>query len=63
VLLGGDPGALKLAAEAQKFISAPGSLTIALRPKAEALKIADLLGMADPSALLAKVDIQASANK
>jgi hypothetical protein len=63
VLLGGDPAALKLAAEAQKFISAPSSLTVALRPKAEALKITDFLAMADPSALLAKIDIQASANK
>ena len=63
VLLGGDPAALKLAAEAQKFISAPTSLTIALRPKAEALKITDFLAMGDPSALLAKINIEASANK
>jgi len=63
VMLGGDPAALKLAAEAQKFITAPTSLTVALHPKAEALKIADFLGMADPSALLAKINIDASANK
>ena len=63
VLLGGDPAALNLAAEAQKFIAAPGTLTIALRPKADALKFTDFLAMADPSALLAKVNIEASANK
>ena len=63
VLLGGDPAALKVAAEAQKFIAAPTSLTIALRPKADALKFADFLAVADPSALLAKIDIEASANK
>jgi hypothetical protein len=63
VMLGGDPAALKVAAEAQKFIAAPTSLTIALRPKAEALKFTDFMAIGDPTALLAKIDIEASANK
>ena len=63
VVLGGDPAALKLAAEAQKFISAPTSLKITVHPKADAIKITDLLAMSDPAALLAKINIEASANK
>ncbi|MGA2795129.1 MAG: hypothetical protein ABSE69_16685 [Roseiarcus sp.] len=63
VMLGGDPAALKVAAEAQKFIAAPTSLTIALRPRAEALKFTDFMAMGDPTALLAKINIEASANK
>ena len=63
VLLGGDPAALKLAAEAQKFISAPTSLKITVHPKADAIKITDFLAMSDPAALLARINIEASANK
>lgn len=63
MFLGGDPAALKVAGEAQKFIAAPTSLTIALRPKADALKFTDFLALDNPAALLAKIDIQASANK
>ena len=63
VLLGGDPAALKLAAEAQKFISAPTSLKVTVHPKADAIKITDFLAMSDPAALLAKINIEASANK
>ena len=62
-LLGGDPAALKVAAEAQKFVAAPTNLTIALRPKTGALKFSDALAAAIRSSLIATIDIVAIANK
>jgi len=59
-VLGGSPPALKLAGAAQKFIASPTSLTIDVKPKAGALKFADVMSLADPSTLLTKVDITAT---
>jgi hypothetical protein len=62
-VLGGDPSALKVAAEAQKFIAAPTNLTIAVHAKSGAFKFSDAMGAADPMSLIAKLDIAAVANK
>jgi hypothetical protein len=63
-VLGGDPSALKVAAEAQKFIAAPSSFTLTVKPKSGAFKFADAIGGAgDPMALLGTLDIVAVANK
>ena len=63
LLLGGDPSALKVAAETQKFIDAPSNLTVAVKAKAGALKATDFMAMSDPSAFVKKVDIVAVANQ
>jgi hypothetical protein len=62
-LLGGDPSALKVAAEAQKFIAAPTNLTIGLHPKSGVFKFSDAMEAGDPMALIGKIDIAAVANK
>jgi hypothetical protein len=62
-VLGGDPSALKVAAEAQKFIAAPTNLTIALHPKSGTFKFSDAMGAGDPMALISTIDIVAVANK
>jgi hypothetical protein len=62
-VLGGDPSALKVAAEAQKFVAAPTNLTITLHPKSGAFKFSDAMAISDPTALISTIDIVASANK
>ncbi|WP_158814541.1 hypothetical protein [Methylocapsa sp. S129] len=62
-VLGGDPSALKVAAEAQKFIAAPTNLTISLHPKSGTFKFTDAVGAGDPMALISTIDIAAAANK
>ena len=62
-VLGGDPSALKIAAEAQKFVGAPTNLTITLHPKSGAFKFADAMAMSDPMAVIGAIDIVAVANK
>jgi hypothetical protein len=63
-VLGGDPSALKVAAETQKFIAAPTNLTIGVHPKSGVFKFSDAMGGAgDPTALIGALDIVAAANK
>jgi hypothetical protein len=63
-VLGGDPSALKIAAETQKFIAAPTNLTIGVHPKSGAFKFSDALsGAGDPMAVIGALDIVATANK
>jgi hypothetical protein len=62
-VLGGDPSALKIAAEAQKFIGAPTNLTISVHPKSGTFKFSDAMSGGDPMALIGTLDIVASANK
>jgi hypothetical protein len=62
-LLGGDPSALKVAGEAQKFIDSPQNLTISIKAKNGALKAADFQGIDDPAAFVGKLDIAAFADK
>ncbi|MGA2042687.1 MAG: hypothetical protein ABSG83_04875 [Roseiarcus sp.] len=62
-LLGGGPAALKVAAEAQKFVAAPANLTIAVRPKSGTFKFSDAAGIGDPTTLIGGLDIAATANK
>ena len=63
-VLGGDPSALKIAAETQKFIAAPTNLTIGVHPKSGSFKFADAMGGAgDPMSLIGSLDIVATANK
>jgi hypothetical protein len=63
MLLGGDPSALKIAGEAQKFIETPKNLTISIKAKSGALKAADFQGIDDPAAFVGKLDIAATANQ
>jgi hypothetical protein len=62
-MLGGDPSALKIAAETQKFIAAPSNLTITVHPKSGAFRFSDATGAGDPMALIGTFDIAAVANK
>ena len=62
-MLGGDPSALKVAAETQKFVATPTNLTISLHPKSGALKFSDAMSAGDPMAVLGMIDIVATANK
>jgi hypothetical protein len=61
--LGSDPFALKVAAEAQKFIASPNNLAIAIKAKNGALKASDFMAINDPAAFLGKLDIVAFANQ
>jgi hypothetical protein len=63
LFLGGDPSALKVAAEAQKFIASPKNLTISLKAKNGALKASDFMAISDPAAFVSKLDIAAAANQ
>ncbi|MBK9082722.1 MAG: hypothetical protein IPL88_11910 [Rhizobiales bacterium] len=62
-VLGGDPSALALAGEVQKFIADSKNLTIAATGKAGPVKFIDLAGIKNPQALLQKVKLEAAANK
>lgn len=61
-LMGGDPTALKLAGEVQKFILEPKSLKIVVTAKGGSLPLAQLASMQQPMELLQKVTIEAQAN-
>lgn len=61
-LMGGDPSALKLAGEVQKFILEPKSLKIVVTAKGGSLPLAQLASMQQPMELLQKVTIEAQAN-
>jgi hypothetical protein len=63
ILLGGDPSALKVAAEAQKFIASPKNLTISIKAKDGAIKASDFMAISDPAAFVSKLDIAATANQ
>ena len=63
MFLGGDPSALKVAAEAQKFIDSPKSLSIVIKAKNGALKASDFMAIGDPAAFVSKLDIVAVANQ
>ncbi|MBV8663123.1 MAG: hypothetical protein JO107_08465, partial [Hyphomicrobiales bacterium] len=62
LFLAGSPSALAAAAETQKFIASPHSLTVSLKAKGGPLTASDLAGVSDPAAFLGKVDIAAKAN-
>ncbi len=63
LLLGGDPSALKVAVEAQKFIASPQNLSVAIKAKEGALKASDFMAISDPAAFVSKLDIAAFANQ
>jgi hypothetical protein len=63
VMLGGDAGALAIAAEVQKFINSPKNLTITATGKAGPVRLLDLPGLKDPSELLKRIDLKAIANQ
>jgi hypothetical protein len=62
LILGGDPSSLKLATEAKKFIDQPNNLTVSIKAKGAPLKAADFMA-GDPSDIVGKVDISATANQ
>jgi hypothetical protein len=62
-VLGGDPSALKVAAEAQKFIGAPSNLTVTVKPKSGSFKFSDAISAGDPMGVLSGLEIVATANK
>lgn len=61
VLLPGEPAAAKVGDALAKFIAYPKSLTIAAKGKAGPVKISDLAAIDNPSAALAKIDVDAFA--
>ena len=63
VMLGGSPAGLALAAEAQKFVADPKTLTIGATVKSGALKASDFIAVSDPSEIVGKLDISAAANR
>lgn len=63
MVLGGDPGGLKLAAAVSDFVKAPKSLTISVKGKAGPVRVSDLQQIGDPTELVKRIDIEASANK
>jgi hypothetical protein len=63
LLLGGGPSTLTVAAEAQKFLADPKSLSITVKAKGGALKAADFMAINDPSDLTGKLDFAAAANR
>ncbi len=63
VMLGGSPAGLALAAEAQKFVAEPKSLTISAKVKSGALKASDFMAISDPTEFAGKLDISAAANR
>lgn len=62
-VLGGDPSALKIAGEIQKFLGSPKSLLIQAKAKAGAVKFLELAQIKDPASLLQKVSLSATANQ
>lgn len=63
-VLGGDPAALAVAGEVQKFLGDAKSLTLVATPKAGgAIKFIDLANIKDPMAFSQKVKVEAAANK
>lgn len=63
IFLGGDAGALALAAEVQKFINDPKSLVLTAKGKGGPVRIIELPGLKDPAALLKRVELTAAANQ
>jgi hypothetical protein len=63
VMLGGSPAGLVLAAEVQRFIAEPKTLSIDIKAKAGALKAGDFMAISDLIAFAAKLDITAAANR
>jgi hypothetical protein len=61
--LGGGPASLALAAELQKFIARPNTLTLSLKAKGGPLKASDIFAAGDPSEIAAKLDISAAADR
>jgi len=62
-MLGGSPAGLALAAEAQKFVADPKTLTIGAKVKSGALKASDFMAVSDPNEIVGKLDISAAANR
>lgn len=63
MLLGGDAGALLIAAAAQKFINDPKSLTLTATGKSGPVRLVELPGLKDPGAFFQRVDLTAVANQ
>jgi hypothetical protein len=58
-LLGGDPSSLKLATAVNKFIAAPGTLTVSVKAKGNPISFSEIMEMA-PAALMQHIDLDAS---
>ncbi len=63
MMTGGDPGALKIASAVSDFIKAPRSLTISIKGKGGPVRFGELQQIKDPTEILKRIDIEASANK
>ena len=63
LVLGGDPSSLKLAEAIGKFIGDPKSLTITAKGKGGPVKVTDLMSIQDPKALMAKIELGATAGQ
>lgn len=63
MLMGGDPGSLKLAGAVAKFIETPKNLTISAKAKDAPVKLIELSQIKDPSAMLKLIDLDAVAGQ
>lgn len=63
LILGGDPSALKIVEAVTKFIADPKNLTISAKAKGASVKVTDLMSLANPQALLSKIELSAVANQ
>jgi hypothetical protein len=63
MMLGNDPAIAKVANAVSDFITSPKSLAISMTAKGQPVKISELMEIRDPSSFLARVDIDAVANR
>jgi hypothetical protein len=63
MMLGNDPAIAKVANAVSAFIANPKSLSIALTAKGEPVKVGELMAIRDPHAFLARVSVDAVANR
>jgi len=62
VMLGGDATSLRIAEAVSRFIADPKGLTITAKSKGGSLGFIELMSIRDPASLLAKADIQVTAD-
>jgi len=62
VMLGGDANSLRIAEAVSRFIADPKGLTVTAKAKSGSLGLIELMGIRNPASLLAKADVQVTAD-
>ncbi|MDF2119152.1 hypothetical protein PY365_26630 [Roseiarcaceae bacterium H3SJ34-1] len=62
VMLGGDASSLRIAEAVSRFLADPKGLTITAKSKGGSLGFIELMSIRDPASLLAKADVQVTAD-